>query len=122
MLGLKCHDLDVAISSLTGFDFANHVKEFLEKESNDSVKIHFIGSNPEKSKHLDTATTKLFDLDIDFVNLRKETYNADSRIPIMVSIGLTMIIIIVIIAKRKLNVVHVDFRKGTRYSKRGCSS
>jgi tRNA nucleotidyltransferase (CCA-adding enzyme) len=43
--------------------------------------IHKIEKNPEKSKHLETATTNLFGLDIDFVNLRCEEYAGDSRIP-----------------------------------------
>jgi tRNA nucleotidyltransferase (CCA-adding enzyme) len=30
--------------------------------------------NPEKSKHLETATIRLYDLWIDFVNLRGEVY------------------------------------------------
>ena len=65
------------------------MNEFLEKEDkkgifNNQVKIHLIESNPEKSKHLETATTKLFGLDIDFVNLRKEVYEANSRIPVSV--------------------------------------
>ncbi|RGB37748.1 hypothetical protein C1646_651771 [Rhizophagus diaphanus] len=87
LLQLECHDLDVAINSLTGFDFANYIKEFLEKEGdNNQVNIHVIGSNPEKSKHLETATMKLCGLDIDFVNLRKEIYE-DSRIPVSLEYG-----------------------------------
>ena len=39
-------------------------------------------SNPEQSKHLETARLKLAGLEIDLVNLRSETY-ADSRIPTM---------------------------------------
>ena len=35
------------------------------------------------SWHLETATTKILGLDIDFVNLRSETYTDDSRIPQM---------------------------------------
>ncbi|CAB4428694.1 unnamed protein product [Rhizophagus irregularis] len=87
LLQLECHDLDVAINSLTGFDFANYIKEFLEKEGNNNqVNIHVIESNPEKSKHLETATMKLCGLDIDFVNLRKEIYE-DSRIPVSLEYG-----------------------------------
>ena len=41
-----------------------------------------IMSNPEQSKHLETARLKLAGLEIDLVNLRSETY-ADSRIPTM---------------------------------------
>ena len=39
-------------------------------------------SNPEQSKHLETARMKLDGLELDLVNLRCETYT-DSRIPQM---------------------------------------
>lgn len=39
-----------------------------------------------QSKHLETATIRIIDSNIDFVNLRKEEYDDDSRIP-TVSIG-----------------------------------
>ncbi|KAI9800316.1 MAG: CCA tRNA nucleotidyltransferase, mitochondrial [Piccolia ochrophora] len=45
--------------------------------------LHKIEANPEKSKHLETVTTKVLGLDIDLVNLRKETYTEDSRNPQM---------------------------------------
>ena len=43
--------------------------------------VGIIRSNPEQSKHLETATMKLLGESIDFVHLRAETYSADSRIP-----------------------------------------
>ncbi|KAI9886262.1 MAG: hypothetical protein M1823_001933 [Watsoniomyces obsoletus] len=45
--------------------------------------LHTIKKNPEKSKHLETVTTKIFGLDIDLVNLRTETYAENSRNPQM---------------------------------------
>ena len=45
--------------------------------------IHTIAANPEKSKHLETITIKMFGLDVDFVNLRKEIYDEQSRNPQM---------------------------------------
>lgn len=45
--------------------------------------LHKIEANPEKSKHLETVTTKILGLDVDLVNLRKETYHEDSRNPQM---------------------------------------
>lgn len=41
-------------------------------------------SNPDQSKHLETARMRLLDLWIDFVNLRSEDYSENSRIPTMV--------------------------------------
>lgn len=56
------------------------------KEQNFKAEIknlHKIEANPEKSKHLETITTKMFGIDIDFVNLRKEVYDEKSRNPQM---------------------------------------
>lgn len=105
-------DLDVAINKMTGYEFAQGLKIFMDEhgqkfreeyencddlDGGTSVKttgtgdhtfhggIHKIESNPEKSKHLETATTRLLGLEIDLVNLRSETYTEDSRIPEMVS-------------------------------------
>lgn len=97
LLGVTSHDIDVAISSMTGLQFGTYLKEYLEDPVNlakyqnydksvlseDMLKVHKIEANPEKSKHLETVTTKLFGLDIDLVNLRKETYTEHSRNPQM---------------------------------------
>ncbi|GAB7346745.1 hypothetical protein MBLNU459_g1853t1 [Dothideomycetes sp. NU459] len=109
LLGTLSHDIDVAINKMTGFQFGLRMKEYLEipgnpekyglegvakndlqsnkAASNDKSKIvgglHKIEANPEKSKHLETVTTKILGLDIDLVNLRKETYTEDSRNPQM---------------------------------------
>lgn len=96
LLGVDSHDIDVAINCMTGERFGEGLKEYLDMPGNlekykachsgnpsiiDFIKIHKIEKNPEKSKHLETATTKIFGLDIDLVNLRKETYSDDSRNP-----------------------------------------
>ena len=98
LLGVESHDIDVGISSMTGFQFGMALKEHLDVperlekyrkglpdgEMHDAiVSLHKIEANPEKSKHLETVTTKIFGLDIDLVNLRKETYSDDSRNPQM---------------------------------------
>jgi tRNA nucleotidyltransferase (CCA-adding enzyme) len=88
LLGEQSHDIDVGINKMTGFAFATRLGQFLTEKQQDyniaTRSIHKIESNPEKSKHLETATTKILGLDIDFVNLRSETYCDDSRIPLMV--------------------------------------
>ncbi|PGH03326.1 hypothetical protein AJ79_07404 [Helicocarpus griseus UAMH5409] len=95
LLGAESHDIDVAINSMTGEKFGEGLKEYLDIPGNldkyrnhagvatavDFIKLHKIEKNPEKSKHLETSTTKIFGLDIDLVNLRKETYTDDSRNP-----------------------------------------
>ncbi|MCJ1257820.1 CCA tRNA nucleotidyltransferase, mitochondrial [Lignoscripta atroalba] len=90
LLGLTSNDIDVGISSMTGFRFGTLMKRYLEEPS---TRIKYsqevlgglakIEANPEKSKHLETVTTKILGLDIDLVNLRKETYDEDSRNPTM---------------------------------------
>ncbi|KAJ5894690.1 hypothetical protein N7495_006381 [Penicillium taxi] len=96
LLGVDSHDIDVGISSMTGYTFGMALKEYLDIPENlekykrldrdqhdEIVSLHKIEANPEKSKHLETVTTKIFGLDIDLVNLRKETYTEDSRNPQM---------------------------------------
>lgn len=96
LLGFDSHDIDVAISSMTGYQFGKALKKYLNNPKNLAkyrkslpkgemafVSLHKIEANPEKSKHLETVTTKIFGLDIDLVNLRKETYTDDSRNPQM---------------------------------------
>ena len=85
LLGKQSHDLDIAINHLSGEEFASRLLEYLAAE-NPQMKaqsVHTIKKNPDKSKHLETCTTKLFGLDIDFVNLRSEKYTADSRVPVI---------------------------------------
>ena len=104
LLGTDSHDIDVGINDMTGYQFGLKMKEYLSQPENpakygiqdeqgDSSSssvgkklfsgLHKIEANPEKSKHLETVTTKIFGLDIDLVNLRKETYSEDSRNPQM---------------------------------------
>lgn len=85
LLGLESNDLDIAINHLSGEEFASSLHDYLN-DFQPELKlkaIHTIKKNPEKSKHLETCTTKLFGLDIDFVNLRSEQYSSDSRVPII---------------------------------------
>ena len=92
LLGQASHDIDTAINSMTGFTFALKMQQFCADPDNtqrhgmaaeDLGSLHKIEANPDKSKHLETATVRIFDMDVDFVNLRKETYAADSRNPQM---------------------------------------
>jgi len=59
------------------------VNEYLESQGKETRKAAVIHSNPEQSKHLETARMKVHDLWIDLVNLRSETYAEGSRIPTM---------------------------------------
>ncbi|KFX93797.1 hypothetical protein V495_03712 [Pseudogymnoascus sp. VKM F-4514 (FW-929)] len=90
LLAIPSHDIDTAINSMTGYAFSLKMKEYLDVPENrlkhgieNVSNLHKIAANPEKSKHLETVTTKLLGYDVDFVNLRKETYTVDSRNPQM---------------------------------------
>ena len=92
LLGIDSHDIDTAINSMTGYPFAEKMREYCDVPENaqkhqiqpqDIGGLHKVAANPDKSKHLETATTKLFGIEVDFVNLRKETYADDSRNPQM---------------------------------------
>ncbi|PLB40560.1 tRNA adenylyltransferase [Aspergillus candidus] len=98
LLGVDSQDIDVGINNMTGYQFGLLLKEYLDDPvrleaykrnhptgelKNSIVSLHKIGANPEKSKHLETVTTRIFGLDVDLVNLRKETYTEDSRNPQM---------------------------------------
>ncbi|KMU78011.1 tRNA nucleotidyltransferase [Coccidioides immitis RMSCC 3703] len=98
LLGVDSNDIDVGISTMTGYKFGVELKEYLDNpehlekyksfHSDDALKsviggLHKIEANPEKSKHLETVATKIFGLEVDLVNLRKETYSDHSRHPEM---------------------------------------
>lgn len=90
LLGITSKDIDISISSMTGYRFGEVIKEFLDFQSHDAKydqsivgNLHKIEANPEKSKHLETLTTRILGFEIDLVNLRKEAYVDESRNPIM---------------------------------------
>lgn len=92
LLGIESHDIDVAINTMTGVPFAQRMRDYCDTPAaikkhaiarDDIGNLHNVAANPEKSKHLETAMVRMFALDLDFVNLRKETYAEDSRNPQM---------------------------------------
>ncbi|WFD28718.1 CCA tRNA nucleotidyltransferase [Malassezia nana] len=100
LLQLPSHDLDVSLSTLTGHNFALFLQAYLasdafaatplkaamDAQARGATAISHIGkiaANPEQSKNLETATARVLGLDVDFVNLRKEVYEGESRIPLM---------------------------------------
>lgn len=96
LLGVPSHDIDVALSTMTGWQFGQALQTYMktnaekyEEEAKEQgfkaeiKNLHKIEANPEKSKHLETITTRMFGIDVDFVNLRKEVYDEKSRNPQM---------------------------------------
>jgi hypothetical protein len=92
LLGISSHDIDTAINAMTGEAFVDALRDYCDVEAHrarhalqpdDIGRLHTVPRNPDKSKHLATSTIKLCGLDVDFVNLRKETYAEDSRNPVV---------------------------------------
>lgn len=83
LLGLTNYDVDIAIDNLSGVDFAKVIQNYLKKTNPDEVhKVGVIAANPNQSKHLETATMIVNDIECDFCNLRaEEGYSESSRIP-----------------------------------------
>ena len=83
LIGRESDDIDVALDTMLGKEFAEKVNEYLESQGVETKGIGVIQSNPEQSKHLETATMRVRDIWLDLVNLRSENYSEDSRIPEM---------------------------------------
>jgi tRNA nucleotidyltransferase/poly(A) polymerase len=83
LYGKTKDDVDIVLDNMTGEQFCNKLNEWRSLKGDRTYSIGVIQSNPDKSKHLETATTKIESLLVDFVNLRSETYTEHSRIPEM---------------------------------------
>lgn len=92
LLGIASHDIDTAINAMTGEAFVDRLRDYCDEpahrarhalQAEDVGRLHTVPRNPDKSKHLATSTIKLCGLDVDFVNLRRETYTAESRNPVV---------------------------------------
>uniref|UniRef100_A0ACD5YJF2 Uncharacterized protein n=1 Tax=Avena sativa TaxID=4498 RepID=A0ACD5YJF2_AVESA len=87
LLGKDSTDIDIALDNMTGQNFCERVNEYSEfigeeqKGIGSSDILYFFCSNPDQSKHLETATMLIYGIWIDFVNLRSEKYAENSRIP-----------------------------------------
>lgn len=81
VLSIDAEDIDIALDNMMGYDFALKVHELQQQRGMALHGIGLIRANPEQSKHLESATTHIYEEAIDFVNLRSEKYAEDSRIP-----------------------------------------
>jgi len=72
LLGKESSDIDIVLSDMTGQQFVTLF----------GWNANIVKSNPDQSKHLETAIVKMLGKSIDIVNLRSENYT-DSRIPQM---------------------------------------
>lgn len=80
-------DIDIALDDMLGREFAELLNQCLSEMGAKTHGVGVVMKNPEKSKHLETATMKVGQFWIDFVNLRAEEYTQDSRIPDLMRIG-----------------------------------
>ena len=80
LMGKNSNDIDISPDNMSGEQFANLVKSYMDEHGLHSGTVSVVKANPDQSKPLATAMLKIFGLPIDFVQLRTEEY-ADSRIP-----------------------------------------
>jgi tRNA nucleotidyltransferase (CCA-adding enzyme) len=66
---------------MMGLAFATDFVTFVEARGIQATVPAVLKLNPEQSKHLETTKIKVFDMEIDVVNLRSEEYAEVSRIP-----------------------------------------
>lgn len=83
LMGKTSNDIDIALDNVLGKEFADAVNAHLQAKGDEQHHVAVILSNPEQSKHLETARMKILGEWIDFVNLRAESYAENSRIPTM---------------------------------------
>ncbi|KAF8710251.1 Poly A polymerase head domain, partial [Rhizoctonia solani] len=87
LLGIPSNDIDIALADIMGAAFAEKLQAYMvsnnliDNSGSRSGTIATIARNPEQSKHLETARMHVLGHEVDFVNLRSETYAEDSRIP-----------------------------------------
>lgn len=103
ILGRHNSDIDIAVRNTTGAQFASHVL-YHAKRLNQKEHLSFIGpleyvpafctvkciaAKPANSRHLETASVHLDDLNLDFVQLRTEDYtdSIHSRVPSTIKAG-----------------------------------
>ncbi|KAK0208895.1 hypothetical protein DFS33DRAFT_1254396 [Desarmillaria ectypa] len=87
LLGSQSNDIDIALTDMMGYPFAEHLAAFANSRGIETGSISKIAQNPDQSKHLETATLKILGLELDLVNLRSEEYATNSRIPTGVAFG-----------------------------------
>lgn len=86
LLGRQSDDIDVSTSPdpITGLKFATLFERYLESIGQRDLmgRLTKIEAKPEQSKHLETATARVCNLSVDWVQQRgQEVYTTGSRIP-----------------------------------------
>jgi tRNA nucleotidyltransferase/poly(A) polymerase len=81
LMGFPSDDIDISLNNCKGLAFAEIVNKYLSDIGHSTHSIGLIKSNPDKSKHLETATIEVMGISIDCVEMRSETYTEESRTP-----------------------------------------
>ena len=79
LLGNENDDIDITIDNISGQEYTKILESQLSLNEKNILKI--LKNSNEKSAHLQTSTINLFGKEIDIVNLRKEVYIQNSRVP-----------------------------------------
>jgi tRNA nucleotidyltransferase/poly(A) polymerase len=81
LLGKESHDIDIALDTFHGAEFALAVqKAYAELYPGSNTRgFGVIKSNPDKAKHLETATMNVEDCWLDFVNLRADDFGTSAE-------------------------------------------
>ena len=74
-------DIDIAVDTLSGVEFARLLSLWTLKSSGQKIELGVIQSNPDRSKHLETAAFRIGKYSIDVVNLRTENYTESIHYP-----------------------------------------
>uniref|UniRef100_A0A7S1QFQ6 tRNA nucleotidyltransferase n=1 Tax=Neobodo designis TaxID=312471 RepID=A0A7S1QFQ6_NEODS len=92
LLGKESNDIDIAIETpagsplITGAFFASQIEAFVRESEGVNAgltgTISVIKTNPEKSKHIETAQMKVLGVPLEFCHLRHDEYTSgDHRVP-----------------------------------------
>uniref|UniRef100_A0A6B2L348 Poly A polymerase head domain-containing protein n=1 Tax=Arcella intermedia TaxID=1963864 RepID=A0A6B2L348_9EUKA len=68
------NDIDICLNMM-GYPFAEYVNQELEVQGKEKHTIGLIKANPDLNKHLETASMRIEDTWVDFVNLRPAEYS-----------------------------------------------
>ena len=81
VLGLESHDIDICVDKMSGHEFALKVREFMIEKGLPVKEVAQVSANVEANKNLESAILTIFGQEVDFVQLRAESYTEDSRNP-----------------------------------------
>jgi len=82
LLGKASHDIDIAIDNMTGVAFAKLVLEWMKEQGMPAAEeVTTVEANTEANKNIESAQIPILGISVDFVQLRKDVYNDDSRNP-----------------------------------------